>query len=230
MSEEYFERSKKYWKCASGFPVEKEKVYPEHTVAHCFDQHHEQYIVEYGCGAGSDTISWLRRNNNVLFCDIVPENIETTKENVLKACFDLGQGPGFGFAMPDLLEQSNKIAATTDMWDVVSSHGVVHHIVDPHPVMDEFHRILKPGGYIYLMLYTEVAWTYFTATIDQLVQSRGLTKEEAFGWCMDNHGTPYARMYTEADGWDLFNAHGFEVISTYEYNNRFFRTFRGIKK
>lgn len=220
--DEYLERSKKFWVSASGFPLDKEKVYPEHGLVQEFNQHTGKVVLEYGCGSGSDTLSYLRRGNIVHFCDIVPENIETTRKNVETAGFAVS-------AIPHLLDDSaNFPIGLYGAIDIISSHGVLHHIIDPYAVMDEFYVLLKPNGLLYIMLYTEVAWNYFEATINQLVKEHHISKEEAFGWCMDTRA-PYARPYTEAEGWDLFDSHGFLLEKTTLFNNGFFRTYKGVK-
>lgn len=220
--DDYLERSKKFWVSASDFPLDKEKVYPQHSEVQEFDHHTGKVILEYGCGAGSDTLSYLRRGNIVHFCDIVPENIETTRKNVDTAGFAVS-------AIPHLLDDSVSFPSSLyGAIDIISSHGVLHHIMDPHPVMDQFYELLKPCGLLYIMLYTEVAGNYFEATINQLVKEHHISREEAFGWCMDTKA-PYARPYTEAEGWDLLDSHGFKLMKATLFANNFFRTYKSVK-
>ena len=74
----YIDKSKKFWVSASTFPGDKEAVYPEHGIVQEFDKHTGKLVYEYGCGGGSDVMSYLRRGNKVYATDIVPDNIYLT--------------------------------------------------------------------------------------------------------------------------------------------------------
>lgn len=219
---DYLKKSKESWSRASTFSVNKEDVYPEHTLAQQFDNHHDKDVLEYGCGAGSDTLSYLRRGNVVTACDIVPTNIDTTKRNVL---FN-------GFAEQAtfvLLDKSVPLPLGDSTFDVVTSHGVVHHIINAPDVVKEFYRVTKPGGMCYLMLYSEYLFEHHRDTISHLMLSRGITLEEAFCWCTDGEGTPYATPYTEKEGVKLLEDAGYKYQDCMLWLNGFFRTFRAVK-
>ena len=79
------------------------------------------------------------------------------------------------------------------------------------------------------MLYTEYMYAYFKDTIDQLVNTRGITKEEAFCWCSDGEGTPYAIPYTEESGTAMLESAGLKVLQAPLWLNDHFRTFKAIK-
>src|SRR5216684_477700 len=139
MEQDYLERSRVYWQCANKFPINKEEVYPSHRKAHNFDEHRNQRCLEFGCGGGSDTLSMLRRDNFVYFTDIVPENVQITHDNTVKA--------GFGEKTQWwVLSDSSTTLLPDGCLDVINCHGVLHHIREPGPVLQEFYRILKPGG------------------------------------------------------------------------------------
>lgn len=193
---DYLERSKTVWKVAGGFPADKETVYPAHKQYQEFDAHHGKHVYEYGCGGGSDVMSYLRRGNHVTASDIVPYNLEITKQRIIEA--------GLPISMVGLvlLENSYPLPFEDDVFDVVSSHGVLHHIINVKPVVAELFRVTKPGGLLYNMIYTEFLWERHKPIIDRLVLERGIDKYEAFAWCTDGEGTPYARPYT-SDEWCL---------------------------
>jgi SAM-dependent methyltransferase len=218
--DDYLERSKKEWSRASTFPLNKEEVYKEHGIAQEFDTYHDKHILEFGCGAGSDTLSYLRRGNTVDACDIVPANVQATKRNVMLSGFT---------ANVHLLENSVPLPFKDNTFHVVSSHGVVHHIKEPIPVVQEFYRVCKPGGYCYMMLYTEDLWKHFESTVNELVDTEGITWQEAFCWCTDSKGAPYAIPYTLTEGITLGVGAGFTYVSDLLWLNRLFRTFKFIK-
>lgn len=214
-----------FWTVAGGFPTNKEEVYPEHAEAQRFDQHKGKIVLEYGCGGGSDTLSYLRRGCSVIYADIVSANVLKTQRLVRESGF-------MGKAKPTVLKESARIALPDEFVDVANAHGVIHHISDLDvrvATLREICRVLKPGGWFYVMLYTDELWARFADEITNLVDKHGITPEEAFGWCTDGRPCPYATSYDKERGAVLLKAGGFEVESTFVYNHSDFRTFRARK-
>ncbi len=208
------------WHSAASYPANKEAVYPEHGAVQEFDLHRDEKVLEYGCGGGADAMSYLRRGCTVWYVDIVPANVEAARRRIEQAGLN---GRAYGLA----IDESARIPIAGHYFDVVSSHGVLHHIEDPAPVVREFHRLLRPGGLLYVMLYTEHLRAHFDAAVRDLMgPPHRLAEVEAFAWCTDGQGVPYARSYTEAEGWALITAGGFDVIRATEFNTRFFRTYK----
>jgi len=212
---------RQFWQCASGYPPDKEKCYPDHAIAHEFDRVAGQAVLEYGCGGGSDTMSLLRRGCTVWFADVVITNVRMTMARVQAAGY-LAKAIG----VP--LMHSDKTMLPDGTVDVVNCHGVLHHIEDPRPVLDEFVRVLKPGGRAAIMLYTE-GLEKNLAEETQKHMARGLTQGQAFGWATDGEGCPYSRSYTVSEGTNLLESAGLKVESTFDYANGLFRTFRCVK-
>lgn len=259
-------RARKFWKIASGFPPNKEEVYPEHARAQEFDRwgdrvgqsgipsprdraqsHEPTTVLEYGCGGGSDTLSYLTRGCRVVAVDINPANVATTALRVRE--HDRGIEFHDKYAVW-LLAQSDRIqpfddtkraplaegeapltpevvSSVTGPFDVASSHGVLHHIPQPlvSRVVAEIYRLLKPGGWFYAMLYTPALMNEHRPTMDRLMKQQGLSEEEAFGWCTDGEGCPWAEAYTHNDARHLFEPAGFQIESHFDYHDDFFRTY-----
>jgi SAM-dependent methyltransferase len=219
---------KAYWKVASTFPADKERVYPEHATVQEFDSHRDKRVLEYGCGGGSDAMSYLRRGANVWFVDIVPENVATTERRIREA---ERRGEIVGPWVPWLLENSAPLPFTDALFSVVNAHGVIHHIPEPLPVLQEFHRVLRVDGLLYVMLYTEflrAKWPTSTEMGSHL--SAEQWDGEGFGTFTDGLGTPYSTYYYEGDGKKLLELAGFTVIKTTLYNNNDFRTYKAVKQ
>ena len=224
--ESYLERSKREWERASGFPADKEESYPEHTEVQEFDLIHGKSVLEYGCGGGSDTMSYLRRGNFVTAVDIVPKNVQTTKKRIKDA------------NLPEnnvnvvLLEDSVPLPFDDETFDVISSHGVLHHIKDPAPVLKEFHRVCKTGGSLYYMLYTNIMWDYFEerGMIQNFMRQYGVDKYEAFCYCTDNIGAPYARAYSSIEACALGEDNGFTIVDFNFWLHDHFVTVKCVKE
>ena len=225
MNNDYLEKSKKEWVRASEFPADKEKEYPDHTIVQQFDIHHNKQVYEYGCGGGSDIMSYLRRGNYVTATDIVPTNLLITKQRIIDAKLPIEN------VNLVLLENSYPLPFDNDSFDIITSHGVLHHIIDVKPVVKELYRVCKPNGLIYIMLYTDIMWDHFQSNgfHAKFMQQYGVDKFEAFGYCTDAVGVPYARPYTTQEGCELLEEAGFAIEDYTHWLNDFFCTYRGVK-
>lgn len=218
---------KDFWKVAGTYPADKENHYPTHAKAHGMDDHHGVRVYEYGCGGGSDTLSWLRRGNFVTFSDIVPENVAMTEKRVIEGGFAARATARLCLSTLDLPDGP---------FDVISSHGVVHHIKYAWiriELLKKFRKILAPpaspgnsGGLFYVMLYTEFLWNALAPHIAGLVKTHGISENQAFGWLTDGTGCPHAQKYTYEEGKGFVEAAGFKLLGVVEYNDRHFRTYK----
>lgn len=215
-------REKEFWQVASTFPPDKEIVYPAHRQAQEFDKWEQATVLEYGCGGGADACSYLRRGCTVWATDIVAANVEMTTARARAAQLD-------GQLNAILLADSTVLPIEAASVDVASSHGVLHHIRDPRPVLREIRRVLKPAGRLYVMLYTEKLFDDLKEQTRTFAVNNKISWQEAFGWATDGPGCPWAVPYTEGQGRLLLKETGFSVTSTFDYNNGQFRTFRAIK-
>ena len=209
-----------FWKVASTFPPNKETVYPAHTRVQQFDLHTGKVVVEYGCGGGSDTESWARRGNAVQAFDIVPINVETTRKRLTLVL-------PRATVQVTLLEDSAPLPLEGASVDIVSSHGVVHHIAPPRhaAVMAEFFRVLRSGGLLYLMLYTELLWA--RCVPHMAGHPAAWEPEVRFSYCTDGGG--WARKYTEQEARDFIEGAGFVLEAADLWNNGDFRTYRAVR-
>lgn len=217
------DQANQVWKTAAAFPADKERVYPEHAKAHEFDLHTGKDVWEYGCGGGSDAMSWMRRGNRVTYSDILAFNVGAAMQRIATAGLS---------GTPVVLEDSAPLPAPDASFDVVSSHGVLHHIATEEMrdrVMSEFYRILRPGGVVYIMLYTEHLRARLDLGVTQLVTWRGMTEEAAFCQLTDSPGCPYAIPFTEEKGWAYLEKAGFTRVNAMLYNSNDFRTFKAMK-
>ena len=228
------EAARRAWTRAAGFPASKEAAYPRgedgspgHADAQEFDAQRGKRVLEYGCGGGSDTLSYLRRGCDVTYVDIVPGNVEATAAYVASEGYT-ARAKGI------VIEESDRIQMPSGIYEVASAHGVLHHIPRADLVLRELRRLLKPGGLLFAMLYTEHLEARFAEQIAKTMEAAGVSREEAMCWCFDGHGSPWARTYTGEQGETLLNEHGFKLLEVREYNvstindKPDFRTFKAV--
>lgn len=219
------EETREVWGRAAEFPFDKEAVYPAHAMAQQFDSVRGCDVLDYGCGGGPDSRSYYLRGNRVVAADVTPRNVEVARERLA------GLAPVEGALVSCvLLEDSAPLPFAAEAFDVVSSHGVLHHIRDDATraqVVAEFFRVLRPGGRLFVMLYSEWLWGDCTRNVRAAV-AKGTELGYAFGSMTDGPGA-WARFYTEPEGQALLEAAGFELRSTFLYNDGHFRTYRAVR-
>jgi len=100
-------------------------------------------LLEIGCGIGVDSIQLAKCGFDVTAVDLTENALVVARQFAeargVTIDFRLGNAEGLDF--PD---------AT---FDAVYSFGVLHHTPDIEAAVAEVHRVLKPGGTAYVMLY-----------------------------------------------------------------------------
>ena len=96
-----------------------------------------------GCGIGVDSIQLAKRGFAVTAVDLTENALTVARQFAahrgVSIDFRLGNAEGLDF--PD------------QSFDVVYSFGVLHHTPDIGRSVAEVHRVLRPGGTAYVMLY-----------------------------------------------------------------------------
>ena len=100
-------------------------------------------VLEVGCGAGYDAYEFCRKGAIYTGVDITPENIERTRKHLdlYELTGDIRQGDAERLDFPD------------ELFDIVFSNGVLHHVPDIEQSLKEIHRVLREGGEFWLTLY-----------------------------------------------------------------------------
>lgn len=111
-------------------------------------------VLDYGCGIGVEALQYARNENEILLADIVQSNLRLARR-----VLDLH---GFEVAGEILLGEEPELSGDADSLDVVHCAGVLHHIPDPVPVVEQMARWLRPGGQLRLMVYSDIAWKIAT--------------------------------------------------------------------
>ena len=101
-------------------------------------------IWDYGCGTGMEALELARAGNQVRLWDAHRDNVRLARRVLIIHGFR--EYPGTG------------------PFDTVHMSGVLHHIRRPQDVMRGNCRLLKPGGDVRLMLYSDQGWRIATGT------------------------------------------------------------------
>lgn len=108
-----------------------------------------QSVLEVGCGIGTDLVRFARGGARVTGVDLSATAIDLARRNFEEhgvAPVELRVANGEALPYPDL------------SFDHVYGHGVIQYTADPARLIQECHRVLKPGGTGIFMVYNRVSW------------------------------------------------------------------------
>ena len=108
-------------------------------------------VLEVGCGIATDGLQFLRAGARYTGFDQSPVALELARRR-----FALE-----GLEATDLVRSTAVTLPFADeSFDLVYSHGVIHHIADTEGVVAEFERVLRPGGSALVMVYHRDSFNY----------------------------------------------------------------------
>ncbi len=135
-----------------------------------FDRHVKSGSIDIliaGCGTGQHSIekAFLFQGARVLAVDLSMSSLGYAKRKTR----ELGL-TSIEYAQADLL----KLGSLGRSFDVIESVGVLHHLADPWAGWQVLLSLLRPGGFMKLGLYSEVARR-------NIVQIRNLVADQGYG-------------------------------------------------
>lgn len=165
---------------------------------------YNKLILECGCGTGQLTHFLQLNNNCVLGIDLSLSSLGLAVEHKRR-----NQLTRSSFAQMNIFD----LAIKDDSFDVVISHGVLHHTYDARRAFAEIVRKLKPGGIVMVGLYNYYAriptWVraqligILGARIDYVVRSQIQDARKAEIWVKDQYYNPHETWHSidEVLGW-----------------------------
>jgi SAM-dependent methyltransferase len=112
-------------------------------------------VLEVGCGIGTDGVRFARAGARYVGVDASAEAVGLAQRR---------------FAIESLRAEVG-IASATQLpypdasFDLVYSHGVVHHIPETERAIGEFYRVLRPGGTVLVMLYHRGSFNHWVSIV-----------------------------------------------------------------
>lgn len=111
-------------------------------------------VLEIGLGEGAESESLIRRGARWSGVDLTAESIDRVSTRLALRQLpheQLRQGSVLDLPFPD------------DSFDMVFSHGVLHHVPSIGQAQEEIHRVLRPGGELVVMLYAKWSLNYLVS-------------------------------------------------------------------
>jgi SAM-dependent methyltransferase len=107
-------------------------------------------VLEIGCGIGTDGAQFAKAGAQYTGVDLTDAAIDLARKRFeidgLRGDFRVADAENLDFA--------------DESFDLVYSHGVLHHTPDTARAVREIHRVLKPGGRAIVMLYHRGSYNY----------------------------------------------------------------------
>src|SRR6185312_3687541 len=107
-------------------------------------------VLEIGCGLGTDGAQFANAGAEYTGVDLTEAAVELARKR-----FQLFDLPG-KFQTAD----AENLDFADESFDLVYSHGVLHHTPDTARASREIHRVLRPGGRAIVMLYHRNSYNY----------------------------------------------------------------------
>ena len=107
-------------------------------------------VLEIGCGLGTDGAQFAQAGADYTGVDLTEVAVELARKR-----FEL-----FGLHGNFRTADAEQLDFPSESFDLVYSHGVLHHTPDINSAVREIHRVLRPGGKAKVMLYHRNSYNY----------------------------------------------------------------------
>ena len=162
-------------------------------------------VLEIGLGQGADSEQMIKRGALWSGLDLTAESIDRVKTRM-----SIRQLPYQEIKQGSALQNPYK----DNSFDIVISHGVLHHIPEITTAQREIHRVLKPDGELIAMLYARWSLNYLLSI--NIVRRLGLlalyltnhNPGGIFGQHLDNARTIGLMRYLKMDSFIHKNTDG----------------------
>ncbi|WP_417517194.1 class I SAM-dependent methyltransferase [Minwuia sp.] len=111
-------------------------------------------VLEIGLGQGADSEQIIKRGGNWSGLDLTNEAVERTATRMALRGLEYGA-----------VKQGSILDAPYDdnSFDIIFSHGVLHHVPEIETAERELHRLIRPDGELIIMMYAKWSLNYLLA-------------------------------------------------------------------
>lgn len=175
---------------------------------------YNKLILECGCGTGQLTHFLQLNNNHTLGIDLSLSSLGLAMEHKKR-----NQLERSSFAQMNIFD----LAIKDESFDVVISHGVLHHTYDARAAFAHIARKVKPGGIVVVGLYNSYArimtWVRskligtLGSKIDYVVRNRINDERKAQIWIEDQYFNPHETWHSIGEVQSWFAENGIEYLN-----------------
>jgi SAM-dependent methyltransferase len=171
-------------------------------------------VLECGCGTGQLSHFLQLNNNHILGIDMSLGSLRLAVEHKLRNGLNRS-----GFAQMNIFDMAIK----DNSFDVVISHGVLHHTFDAKRAFAQICRKVKPGGIVMVGLYNSYAriptWLrskiigVLGTNIDYVVRNRIEDERKADIWVKDQYYNPHETWHSVGEVLGWFKENGIDYLN-----------------
>ena len=167
-----------------------------------YERYRDKPVLEVGFGMGSMLRELSRQGGKAYGIDLSGSHVALCQRRI-----DLRD-----FAATIQQGDAEQLPYEENSFDLVVSHGVLHHTSDTAKCFSEIERVLRPGGQMVTMLYNRnsyrVRYLYYLAMMPKRFRHRDkrvfCSLMEAVNWASDIHdadqmGAPVANIFTQQE-------------------------------
>ncbi len=175
---------------------------------------YNKLILECGCGTGQMSHYLQLNNNHVLGIDMSLGSLKLAIQHKLR-----NQLVRSNFCQMNIFN----LAIKDNSFDVVISHGVLHHTYDARKAFGEIVKKVKPDGIVMVGLYNRPArfptWVrsklirLFGPKINYIVRNRIKDTTKADTWIKDQYFNPHETWHSIGETMDWFGQNGVEFLN-----------------
>lgn len=143
-------------------------LYPLFTeFVNLYGHHDGQVVLDYGCGPGNDLVGYsiYTKARKVIGIDISEKALRLAQHRL-----SLHRVESERIELIQSSDTSEAIPLEDESVDFFQCLGVLHHTSHPEALLQEFHRVLKPGAESRVMVYNrDSVWVHLYAAYEKLV-------------------------------------------------------------
>jgi SAM-dependent methyltransferase len=106
-------------------------------------QHYDRKFLEQGAGRGTTSMYLAAQGCDVTMLDLSPQGFDVAATNFAREGL---RAPKFVTA------DARETGLPSDSYDCVYNIGLLEHFDNPKPVLDEAVRLLRPGGWLFMVI------------------------------------------------------------------------------
>ena len=181
----------------------------ERHILECLDDidWRDRRVLEIGLGQGAESEQLIKRGARWSGLDLTSESVDRVRTRLATRELphdDLRHGSVLEVPWPDA------------SFDIVFSHGVLHHVPDILTAQREIHRVLRPGGLLVAMLYARrsvnyqvsIRWLRRAAVAGAYPVRRRVSPDSMLGKHLANAERMGLTRYLELDTFVRYNTDG----------------------